>query len=158
MELSFYCCLPCWPWRSGSAAHRPRRKRPTSTRERIEHAENLIRPAPRERGLHIDGRPTYKTLPVDAGGVLDGTGDEQLDGPVEDAIDLVERLARSARVRQSIIRHAFRFFMGRNELLSDSQTLIDADRAYLESGGSFKAVIVSLLTSDSFRYRKQIEN
>ena len=34
------------------------------------------------------------------------------------------------------------------------QTLIDADKAYLESGGSFKAVIVSLLTSDSFMYRK----
>ena len=44
--------------------------------------------------------------------------------------------------------------MGRNELLSDSQTLIAADQAYLESGGSFNAVIVSLLTSDSFMYRK----
>jgi hypothetical protein len=44
--------------------------------------------------------------------------------------------------------------MGRNELLSDSQTLIAADQAYLESGGSFNAVIVSLLTSDSFMYRR----
>ena len=63
-------------------------------------------------------------------------------------------LAKSERVRQSIIRHAFRFYMGRNEMLSDSQTLINADRAYVKSGGSFKAVIVSLLTSDSFMYRK----
>ena len=44
--------------------------------------------------------------------------------------------------------------MGRNEMLSDSRTLIEADRAYLESGGSFKAVVISLLSSDSFRYRK----
>ena len=44
--------------------------------------------------------------------------------------------------------------MGRNELLSDSKTLIDADRAYVQSGGSFDALIVSLLTSDSFIYRK----
>jgi len=44
--------------------------------------------------------------------------------------------------------------MGRNEMLSDSQTLIDADNAYVESDGSFNAVIVSLLTSDSFMYRK----
>lgn len=73
-------------------------------------------------------------------------------------LDLIDRLARSQRVRQSIIRHAFRYFMGRNELLSDSKTLIDADRAYLESGGSFDEVIVSLLTSDSFIYRKAIEN
>ena len=36
--------------------------------------------------------------------------------------------AKSATVRQSIIRHAFRYFMGRNEFLSDSKTLIDADR------------------------------
>ncbi len=44
--------------------------------------------------------------------------------------------------------------MGRNEVLSDSKTLIDADNAYVQSGGSFDAVIISLLTSDSFIYRK----
>ena len=69
-------------------------------------------------------------------------------------MDLITRIAKSSRARQSIIRHAFRFYMGRNEMLSDSQTLIEADKAYVESGGSFKAVIVSLLTSDSFIYRK----
>ena len=124
------------------------------TEERIEHPENLIEPAPRERGLHIDGRATYKTLPVDSKGLLSGTGDPSLDGEVGDAIDLVERLAKSARVRQSIIRHAFRYFIGRNEVLSDSPTLIDAEQAYLDNDGSFDAVIVSLLTSDSFIYRK----
>ena len=36
----------------------------------------------------------------------------------------------------------------------ETETLIAADRAYLESNGSFKAVVVSLLTSDSFIYRK----
>ena len=46
--------------------------------------------------------------------------------------------------------------MGRNEVLSDSSTLIDAEQAYLVSDGSFDAVIVSLLTSDSFIYRKAI--
>jgi hypothetical protein len=61
-------------------------------------------------------------------------------------------------VRQSIIRHAFRYFMGRNEVLSDSKTMIDADQAYVTSGGSFDAVIVSLLTSDSFIYRKAVRN
>ena len=101
--------------------------------------------------------PVYTTAPVDTSGVLSGTGDPALDGEVDDAMDLIDRLARSERVRQSIIRHAFRFYLGRNEMLSDSQTLIDTDRAYLESGGSFKAVIVSLLTSDSFIYRKEIE-
>ena len=73
-----------------------------------------------------------------------------------DVMAMTERLAKSARVRQSIIRHAFRYFMGRNEVLSDSRTMIDADQAYLNSGGSFDAVIVSLLTSDSFIYRKAV--
>ena len=82
------------------------------------------------------------------------SGDTQIDGAVEDALSLIEKLAASDRVRQSIIRHTFRYFMGRNELLTDSKTLIAADQAYLESGGSFNALIVSLLTSDSFLYRR----
>ena len=73
---------------------------------------------------------------------------------VKDAIDLVHRLSKSRKVQQSFIRHAFRYWMGRNEMLSDSQTLINAEKAYVENGGSFKAMVVSLLTSDSFLTRK----
>jgi hypothetical protein len=47
--------------------------------------------------------------------------------------------------------------LGRNEQLSDSDTLINAEQAYLDNNGSFDAVIVSLLTSDSFIYRKRHE-
>jgi hypothetical protein len=66
----------------------------------------------------------------------------------------MERLAKSDLSRQSFIRHVFRYWMGRNEMLSDSQTLIAMDKAYLENGGSFKELLVALLTSDSFLYRK----
>lgn len=92
--------------------------------------------------------------PVDTSGAIDYTGDDELDGPVADARELLERLAHSERVRQSFVRHVFRYWMGRNELLSDSRTLIAMDRAYVESEGSFKELLVSLLTSDSFLYRK----
>jgi hypothetical protein len=44
--------------------------------------------------------------------------------------------------------------MGRNESLKDSPTLIAADQAYVKSGGSFRELLVSLLTSYSFLYRK----
>jgi len=128
------------------------------TEEFLEHPDNLIKKGPDKAAAHVDLRDSYKSLPVDTKGRLFGTGDESLDGEVADAIDLAGRLAKSERVRQSIIRHAFRYFMGRNEVLSDSKTLIDADRVYLESGGSFDAVIVSLLTSDSFIYRKANED
>lgn len=128
------------------------------TEEFLEHPDNLIKKMPDKGSPQMDLRDIYKTLPVEAKGRLVGTGDANLDGDIKDAIDLTERLAKSAKVRQSIIRHAFRYFMGRNEFLSDSKTLIDADEAYVKSGGSFDAVIVSLLTSDSFIYRKPATN
>lgn len=123
----------------------------------LEYPNKLVKKNPDEWDLLIDTRDVYQTLPVNSKGHLQGTGDSQLDGEVADAIDLTGRLAKSARVRQSIIRHAFRYFLGRNEFLSDSKTLMDAEQAYLGSGGSFDAVIVSLLTSDSFIYRKPVE-
>ncbi|MDX1564463.1 MAG: DUF1588 domain-containing protein, partial [Phycisphaeraceae bacterium] len=129
------------------------------TEESLEYPVHLIKKGPKQKGDHlVDTRNTYKTLPVDSSGHLDGTGDKALDGKVAGAIDLVKRLARSRRVRQSIIRHAFRYFLGRNERLSDSKTLMDAEKAYVDNDGSFDAVIVSLLTSDSFIYRKAIED
>jgi mono/diheme cytochrome c family protein len=124
------------------------------TQERLEYPENLVKKSADKGGPEQDLRDIYKTLPVVSTGYLEGTGNSSLDGEVNDAIDLIERLAKSDRVRQSIIRYAFRYFMGRNEFLTDSKTLIDADKAYISSGGSFDAVIVSLLTSDSFMYRK----
>jgi hypothetical protein len=120
------------------------------TSEELEYPEHLLSEKPK---FH-NGRLRYKSVPLDTTGYLQGTGDKSLDGPVKNALDLIDRLGKSDRVRQSIIRHAFRYYMGRNEMLSDSKTLIDADQAYLKSGGSFNAVIVSLLTSDSFMYRK----
>ncbi len=120
------------------------------TKEDLEHPENIVK-----KGTLKPNVPnTYKQAPVDPSGALTGTGNPQLDGPVNGAVDLMQRLSKSDIARQSIIRHAFRYFMGRNEMLSDSQTLINADQAYLKSGGSFKAVVLSLLTSDSFLYRK----
>jgi hypothetical protein len=65
----------------------------------------------------------------------------------------VRKLADSDRVRQVFVRHVFRYFMGRNETLSDAATLQAADAAYVKSGGSFKELVVSLLTSDSFLKR-----
>lgn len=95
-----------------------------------------------------------QTRPVNSTGILIGTGNSKLDGEVGDPMELMHRLAKSERVRQSFVRHAFRYWMGRNERLSDSQTLIRADEAYVKSGGSFRALVLSLLTSDSFLYRK----
>jgi hypothetical protein len=44
--------------------------------------------------------------------------------------------------------------MGRNETLNDAPILQEASSAYKDSGGSMKALITSLLTSDAFLYRR----
>jgi hypothetical protein len=95
----------------------------------------------------------YREAPLDTTGFILHSGDPKLDGPVKDAMELSRRLADSERVRQVFIRHAFRFFLGRNETPGDAPTLQEADRAYVENGGSFKSLLVSLLSSESFLYR-----
>ncbi len=95
----------------------------------------------------------YRNAPLDTTGFIRHSGDPKLDGPVRDAPEMLRRLAESDRVRQVFIRHAFRFFLGRNETPGDAVSLQDAEKAYLDSGGSFKSLVVSLLSSESFLYR-----
>ncbi|MEP2077018.1 MAG: DUF1588 domain-containing protein, partial [Rhodopirellula bahusiensis] len=91
--------------------------------------------------------------PVDTTGEVIDSGDPTLDGKVDNAIELIQRLSESERVEQVFVRHAFRFWMGRNETLNDAPVLQAAHRAYRDSNGSMKALLVSLLTSDAFLYR-----
>ena len=95
----------------------------------------------------------YRDAPLDTTGFILHSGDPKLDGPVKDAPEMLRRLAESERVRQVFIRHAFRFFLGRNETPGDAVSLQEAEQAYLESGGSFKSLLVSMLSSESFLYR-----
>ncbi|HAY80195.1 MAG TPA: hypothetical protein DCY79_10360 [Planctomycetaceae bacterium] len=95
--------------------------------------------------------------PVVTTGAINNSHAEGLDGNVPDAIAMVRKLADSPRVRQVFVRHAFRYYMGRNETIHDAATLRRADQDYVNSGGSMKALIASLLTSDSFLYRKPIQ-
>ena len=90
---------------------------------------------------------------VDASGEIIDSGDPELDGPVKNALEMIEKLAESQRVEEVFVRHAFRFWMGRNETLHDGPILQEAHRAYRENGGSMNALLVSLLTSDAFLYR-----
>lgn len=97
--------------------------------------------------------PVYRDAPLVVAGTVADSGDPKLDGPVKDPREMVTKIANSDRARQVFVRHAFRYYLGRNETLADAKSLQDADRSYVESGGSFKALVVSLLTSDSFLYR-----
>lgn len=91
--------------------------------------------------------------PVDSSGAVVDSGEPSLDGPVKDAVELIERLAASRRAEEMFVRYAFRFFLGRNETLRDARTLRQAHSEYVRHKGSLKALVASLLSSDSFLYR-----
>src|SRR6185295_14198274 len=93
-------------------------------------------------------RTTEKDKPVDVSGAIVGSFDESLNGPVADPFELLHRLAKSEHVEQVFVRHALRYWLGRNETPADAATLQAAHHAYRSGGGSMKALITSLVTSD----------
>ena len=109
---------------------------------------------PFERYDHY-GRFRFDELdkPVDTTSRLVNTGVAGIDGEVKTPFELIERLAASTHCEQVFIRYVFRFFLGRNETLGDAKTLQEAHQAYVDKDGSMKALVVSLLSSDSFLYR-----
>ena len=98
-------------------------------------------------------RTTEWGKPIDASGEIIDSGDPSLDGPIENAFAMIQKLAASERVEEVFVRHAFRFWMGRNETLNDAPILQAAHKAYRDNGGSMNALITSLVTSDAFLYR-----
>ena len=91
--------------------------------------------------------------PVDATSKIVNSGAPGVDGEVNGPFELIERLADSTHCEQVFVRYVFRFFLGRNETLGDAKTLQEAHKAYAQSDGSMEALVISLLSSDSFLYR-----
>jgi len=123
---------------------------------RFRTTETVLDVEATEKNVDPKGKPlgpvTHEVL-LDTSGSISNSGDAKLNGAIKDPREMLRRLADSDRVRQVFVRHVFRYFLGRNETFSDAQALQAADRAYVESGGSFKTLLASLLTSDSFLYR-----
>lgn len=106
----------------------------------------------RFRLRELDGPVNTTGAVVTTGPVFD-ISDKSLDGEVSNPIELIHRLANSKRTQEVFVRYAFRFFLGRNETVRDAKTLQEASQAYTASGGSMKALVVSLLSSESYLYR-----
>lgn len=96
--------------------------------------------------------------PVDSTGYVDRTPFPDVHGEFDSPIDMIDHLANSKHVEQVFIRYVFRFFMGRNETLGDANTLQDAYKAYKDSHGSFRTLVASILSSDSFLLRQTKPN
>jgi hypothetical protein len=98
-------------------------------------------------------RFTELEKPVDTTSTIVNTGVPGVDGEVKAPFELIERLANSPHCEQVFVRYVFRFFLGRNETLGDAKTLQEAHKAYVDNDGSMEALVISLLSSDSFIYR-----
>lgn len=96
-------------------------------------------------------RTTQFGKTIDPSGMLTGTGDA--DGPFKDAVELTKRLSASGTAERCMVRHTFRFFMGRGEDGYDSCTLDAAAKAYRAGSGDLVAAVGSLFTSPSFLNR-----
>ena len=65
-----------------------------------------------------------------------------------------EKLGDSPYVKRCFIRHAFRYFMGRDENRTDACTLASMEQAYDTNNGSFRAMVTALMTSDTWTTRR----
>ncbi len=107
---------------------------------------------------HVDkkGKPlgnVTREVSLDTRGLIEHVSDTSLAGPVRSPAELVRKLARSEHVEQVFVRHAFRFWLGRNETPGDAASLQAVHRAYRQHDGSLKAMLTTLLSSESFLYR-----
>ena len=106
-------------------AQLPRRTRAHPAGTDARHPGKILLDLSRENGpvgpalRDVQPRRLFRTTELDQSVVTTGEiidyGAPALDGPVEDALDMIAKLSESQRVEQVFVRHAFRYWMGRNE-------------------------------------------
>ena len=127
---------------------------------RFRVVERVLDPEATAKNVDSKGKPLgpiLRSVAADVSGGIEFVGDPRVEGDVNGAVEFMRKLAASERVEQVFIRHAFRYWLGRNETPGDAASLQAAHRAYRDSGGSMKALIAALVTSDSFLYRVRSE-
>lgn len=131
----------------------------TTNRER--YAQHTTDPACAACHTSIDGmgfpfegydaigarRTTDNGAPVDTSGALVGT---DVDGPVADAVDLIEALAWSRDVHDCAVRQLWRYAMHRTETGADLASIGTLQDAFYNDGGVLPNLIVRLVTSRAF--------
>ncbi len=91
-------------------------------------------------------------LPIDSVGELVSAG--AASGPFSGGVELAQRLSTSQEVRDCVKKQWFRFSLGRFEGDEDACSLQVLGEEFAASDYQIKTLLVSLVTSDAFRYRK----
>jgi hypothetical protein len=94
---------------------------------------------------------------IDVSGNIVRARERTLNGPFNGPIELAERLATSRQVMDCVATQWFRYAMGRIEGADDACSLAQAQRAFYQSNGSFKELLVGMTQTDAFLYRVPLE-
>ncbi len=89
--------------------------------------------------------------PIDATGSISGAGDA--DGAFNGGVEMSQLFSNSKTVETCFLRNGFRYMLGRQEDEYDQCSVANAQKAYVDGGGSFVDYITALYTSDSFLNR-----
>ena len=76
-----------------------------------------------------------------------------VDGPVADHLELLDRLTASGEVEQCVIQQWFRYANGRSEAASDQCSLDQLGETFRRSGGDIRELLVALTQTHAFRFR-----
>ncbi len=105
---------------------------------------------------HYDALGAYRL--VDEGVLVDARGEvvqsPDMEGKFNGGVELAEKLAESASVRDCVATQFFRYAVGRTETKKDTCSLQKAREEFAASGGDFQELLVKLVKTDAFRYRE----
>lgn len=91
-------------------------------------------------------------MAIDAAGELVNAGVSS--GAFTGAVELAKRLATSPEVRECVKKQWFRFSLGRLEGADDACSMKNLGEQFAASDYDVKSLLLALVTSDAFRYRK----
>jgi hypothetical protein len=83
----------------------------------------------------------------------DGSLPEDLVGPISGPRELAERLAGSGHVSACVATQWYRYAAGRQETAADGCAVLDMGARFAESGGDLRELVVTIATSEAFRFR-----
>ena len=89
---------------------------------------------------------------------IDATGelvDTDVDGPFDGAVALAKKLAGSQKVRSCVTSYWFRYAYGRDPIAEDACAQETLNKAFEQSGGDFRELVLALTQTDAFMFRTQ---
>lgn len=100
-------------------------------------------------------REMSQGAPIDASGTINETKD--IDGMYSGGPELANRLAESAQVRDCVPTQALRYAWGRRETAADACSVATVQKAFADSDGNMRELLVALTQNDAFTNYRQAD-